>query len=46
MKRTLRMFGNSLGNCIYDKEYLTYAKKFPTKVLILFKFYQLKLIDE
>ena len=25
------MFGNSLGNCVYDKEYLNYVKGIPLK---------------
>lgn len=28
LKRTLRQFGNALGNCCYDKEFLTEIKKF------------------
>ena len=27
IKRTLRMFGNVLGNCLYDKKYLQDIKK-------------------
>ncbi|EPR80045.1 RAD52 protein [Spraguea lophii 42_110] len=27
IKRTLRQFGNALGNCCYDKEYLAFIKK-------------------
>lgn len=27
IKRTLRMFGNVLGNCLYDKKYLADIKK-------------------
>jgi recombination DNA repair RAD52 pathway protein len=28
-KRTLRLFGHSLGNCIHDKEYLKFVKRVP-----------------
>ncbi|XP_062245583.1 DNA repair protein RAD52 homolog [Platichthys flesus] len=31
MKRALRCFGNSLGNCILDKEYLLAINKIPKK---------------
>ena len=27
LKRTFRLFGNAMGNCLYDKEYLTNVKK-------------------
>lgn len=29
VKRTLRFFGNSLGNCIYDKDFIRTVRKIP-----------------
>ncbi|KAJ1928399.1 DNA repair protein rad52 [Tieghemiomyces parasiticus] len=31
LKRALRMFGNSLGNCLYDKKYLRQVARIPSK---------------
>ncbi|KAI4292720.1 DNA repair and recombination protein RAD52 [Pancytospora philotis] len=32
LKRTLRLFGNALGNCLYDRGYLQGVKALPKKV--------------
>jgi len=31
IKRTLRLFGNALGLCLYDKDFLLFANKLPKK---------------
>ncbi len=37
IKRSLRIFGNSLGNCMYDKDFLNFIKQVPTPKVCLSK---------
>lgn len=40
LKRALRNFGNILGNCVYDKDYISKVTKIkvaPVRILVYFK---------